>query len=91
MKLYEIRRREKNLGANAGRLIADLETDFDLLSLKRYMSDLDESTPGYPPPIARVEDQPRATEEGQGFAAFSIGNDGVPDLRETAAVGESRR
>jgi hypothetical protein len=91
VKLYEIRQRGKNLGANADRLIAELKTDFDLLSLKRYMSDLDESTPGYPPPIARVEDQPRATEEGQGFAAFSIGNDGVPDLRETAAVGESRR
>ena len=42
MKSYGVRRRGESPDANAGRLIAELESEFDLLRLERYMVDLEQ-------------------------------------------------
>ena len=42
MKVYGVRRRGESPDANAGRLIAELESEFDLLRLERYMADLEQ-------------------------------------------------
>ena len=41
-------------------------------------------------PLSRVEDQLRAAEEGQGSAAFCVGDSSVPDLRRATAVDQPR-
>ncbi len=42
MKLYGVRRRGGSPDSNADRLIVELEAEFDLLRLKRYMADLEQ-------------------------------------------------